>query len=215
MDGWKFEEISKYRLKGFESMILNSIVSNSLLEGGIMNFVSPIRSKKEIQKLKEYLKETSERNYVLFLFGIHSGLRISDLLNLRVEQIIDTQLVVLKEKKTGKTKSFPIVPALQRELHVYLKDRKSGWIFPSRQSDRPLGRKMAYCILNKGAQAVGIKEPIGTHTLRKTFAYWAYKQGTSLELIQKILNHSSANVTLRYIGITQEQIDDVYRKMEF
>ena len=74
---------------------------------------------------------------------------------------------------------------------------------------------MAYCILNKGAQAVGIKEPIGTHTLRKTFAYWAYKQGTSLELIQKILNHSSANVTLRYIGITQEQIDDVYRKMEF
>ena len=74
---------------------------------------------------------------------------------------------------------------------------------------------MAYYILNRGAKAVGIKEPIGTHTLRKTFAYWAYKQGTSLELIQKILNHSSASVTLRYIGITQDQIDAVYENMKF
>ena len=180
-----------------------------------MNFVSPIRSKKEIQKLKEYLKETSERNYILFLFGIHSGLRISDLLNLRVEQIIDTQLVVIKEQKTGKTKRFPIVPALQNELDNYLKGTSTGWLFPSRQSDRPLSRTMAYYILNRGAKAVGIKEPIGTHTLRKTFAYWAYKQGTSLELIQKILNHSSASVTLRYIGITQDQIDAVYENMKF
>jgi len=57
---------------------------------------------------------------------------------------------------------------------------------------------------------VGITEAIGTHTLRKTFGYWAYKDGKDLSLIQKLLNHASPAVTLAYIGITQDELDDVY-----
>jgi site-specific recombinase XerD len=64
--------------------------------------------------------------------------------------------------------------------------------------------------LNKAAEAVGIRERVGTHTLRKTFAYHAYKQGQDITLIQKLLNHSAPSVTLGYIGITQDQMDDVY-----
>ena len=60
------------------------------------------------------------------------------------------------------------------------------------------------------AHAVGVKGKIGTHTLRKTFGYHAYKQGVSLEIIQKLLNHSAPSVTLRYIGITKEELDNVY-----
>ncbi|MFD1676865.1 tyrosine-type recombinase/integrase [Alicyclobacillus fodiniaquatilis] len=67
----------------------------------------------------------------------------------------------------------------------------------------------AWKALNKAAKTVGIKERIGTHTLRKTFAYHAYKQGQDITLIQKLLNHSAPSVTLRYIGITQDQMDDV------
>ncbi|GMA66225.1 hypothetical protein GCM10025859_67000 [Alicyclobacillus fastidiosus] len=68
----------------------------------------------------------------------------------------------------------------------------------------------AWKALNNAAKVAGIKDRIGTHTLRKTFAYHAYKQGKDITLIQKLLNHSAPSVTLRYIGITQDEMDDVY-----
>ncbi len=181
-----------------------------------MQFVYPIKDLEKIKQLKEYFREKNERDYILFLFGIYSGLRISDILALRVSDVRNKDRIYLREIKTGKSKSLPLAKYLQKELNCYLKSRTNEWLFPSRKGGgKPITRQMAYYVLNRGAKAVGIQDPIGTHTLRKTFAYWAYKHGTSLELIQKILNHSSPSVTLRYIGITQEQIDDVYRKMKF
>jgi integrase len=55
---------------------------------------------------------------------------------------------------------------------------------------------------------------IGTHTLRKTFAYAAYQKGVPLPEIQKILNHSSQETTLAYMGITQEDLDAVFRETD-
>ena len=57
---------------------------------------------------------------------------------------------------------------------------------------------------------MGVADPIGTHTLRKTFGYHAYQQGTDVTLLQKVFNHSAPSITLRYIGITQDDIDNVY-----
>lgn len=57
---------------------------------------------------------------------------------------------------------------------------------------------------------MGITDQIGTHTLRKTFGYWVYKEGKDITLIQKLLNHASPSITLAYIGITQDELDDVY-----
>ena len=63
---------------------------------------------------------------------------------------------------------------------------------------------------NEAAKCVGIKEAVGTHTLRKTFGYHAYQSGVDITRIQKLLNHSAQNVTLAYIGITKEELDNVY-----
>lgn len=196
------------------TMILNYLVSNSV-KGERMKIVQPIRSLKQIKQMKEYLKAQNLRNYMLFLFGIHSGLRISDLLALKIEDVCKKDYIVLKEKKTKKAKAFPLSKELQEEIAIYLAGQTTGWLFPSRHKGRSLSRKMAYHILSTSAKKVGIKESIGTHTLRKTFGYWAYKQKVSLELIQKILNHSSPYITLQYIGITQDQIDNVYQKIKF
>ena len=68
--------------------------------------------------------------------------------------------------------------------------------------------------MNEAARTLGIREKIGTHTLRKTFGYHAYKAGYDLSQIQKLLNHSSLGVTLRYIGITQEQLDEIYMRLD-
>jgi len=65
-------------------------------------------------------------------------------------------------------------------------------------------------VINNAARQVGLEDHIGTHTLRKTFGYQARKQGTPIELLQKVFNHSSPAVTMRYIGITQDEIDEVY-----
>lgn len=180
-----------------------------------MRFVYPIREHQQIEEIKEYLRNKNERDYILFILGIHSGLRISDLLALKVEDVLCGERLIIKEIKTGKTKSFPLAALIRREVLDYAVRCKSPYLFPSRKGKKAITRQQAYLILNAAADEAGINEPIGTHTLRKTFAYWAYKQGTSLELIQKILNHSSSAITLRYLGITQEEIDEVYRTLRF
>ena len=85
----------------------------------------------------------------------------------------------------------------------------TGALFPSRKGGTPISRIQAYRIINEAARIAKIKDQIGTHTMRKTFGYWAYKQGADISVIQKLLNHSSPGITLRYIGITQEQLDEV------
>ena len=182
-----------------------------------METVEPIRSKKQIDNMKRYLKETSLRNWLLFTLGINSDLRIGDLLQLTIEEVKDCERISIREQKTGKTKDFPLSDTCKKAIVEYLKAEslKEGPLFPSRKVSGSRGtgsisRQQAYQIINDAAQAVGVTVRVGTHTLRKTFGYHAYKQGISLEIIQKLLNHSAPSVTLRYIGITKEELDNVY-----
>ena len=79
------------------------------------------------------------------------------------------------------------------------------------QRGKRLDRVQAYKILNNAGKEAGVKTKIGTHTLRKTFGYHHFKKFKNLPLLQKILNHSSSEITLIYIGITQENIDETYK----
>ncbi len=183
-----------------------------------MEFVQPIRDRKKIDQIKKLLKAQNQRDYVLFVLGINSGLRVSDLLSLNVSDVRDVQghikdRITLREKKTGKVKDFPIGKTSQKALQEYFSLRTledAQPLFPSRKGNASLGRSQAYRIINSVARVAGIKDQIGTHTLRKTFGYHAYKMGMDLSVIQKLLNHSSPSVTLTYIGITQDDLDDIY-----
>jgi site-specific recombinase XerD len=75
-------------------------------------------------------------------------------------------------------------------------------------------RQYVWQFLNDYAFSLGFRIKIGTHTLRKTFGYHAFKNGVDLSLLMRIFNHSCQAVTLRYIGITQDQIDDVYVNLD-
>jgi len=185
--------------------------------------VQPIRRKIDLEAVKERLKR-NPRDYALFVLGINSGLRISDLLGLSLGDVIDqekkrTQIrerIVLREKKTGKSKSFPLNTAARSALRLYvgtLKDLDPERpLFKSRKGTGPISREQAYRILNVAATSCGLSN-IGTHTMRKTFGYFAYRSGVDLSFLQKILNHSSQDQTLRYIGILQDDVDDVYRRI--
>jgi integrase len=185
--------------------------------GFFLELVEPIRDKKQLDNMKRYLKERNFRDYLLFVLGINSGLRISDLLNLKVEDVKGKERIRIHEKKTGKLKDFPLGDNSKKAISAYLRqsNNSSGSLFSSRKKDGSQGsgaisRQQAYEIINSAARAVGIKSPIGTHTLRKTFGYWAYKAGYDLSRIQQLLNHASPQITLRYIGITQDELDQIY-----
>ena len=183
-----------------------------------MEFVQPIRDKKQIEAIKKILKAANLRDFALFVLGINSGLRISDLLKLKVSDVMDEHNVLkdrinLREQKTGKVKEFPLGATTVKALKEYLGTREvspEAVLFPSRKGGGALTRQQAYNILNDAARAIGIKEQIGTHTLRKTFGYWAYKAGVDITRIQKLLNHSSPSITLAYIGITRDELDNIY-----
>lgn len=171
-----------------------------------MKTVQPIRDRDKIDAMKQVLLCTSERNYFLFVLGINVGMRISDLLPLRVRDLMGSHLVV-QEKKTGKRKRFFINNQLRREIDLYIDGRApEEYVFPSRKGGH-ISRIQAYYILNDAARAVGL-DSIGTHTLRKTFGYFHYKRYKDVALLQQLFNHAAPSITLRYIGITQDEIDD-------
>lgn len=179
-----------------------------------MNYVQPIRNPEIIGVIKKQLKEESERNYMLFVTGINSGLRISDILPLKVKDAKKTHFS-LRETKTGKQKRIQITPALRRELKHYLEGKEDEeYLFKSREGhNKPIGRSMAYKILRKAAEQYGLEE-IGTHTLRKTFGYHFYSQTKDVAMLQEIFNHSSPQITLRYIGVNQDSMDKAMNKFK-
>ena len=174
-----------------------------------MKYVQPIRDMDLIEKLKVILKKQNYRNYFLFIFGINSGLRISDILRLKVSDVKNKTHVTIIEKKTGKEKRFKLNTSLQAEIKEYISNMSNDeYLFTpvNGKSGKPISREMAWIILNKAAGELGIEE-IGTHTFRKTFGYHFYQKTKDVALLQNIFNHSAPSVTLRYIGINQDIID--------
>jgi len=170
-----------------------------------MNTVQPIRDKNKIEDMKNELLKLGYKNYILFIVGINTGLRISDILNLKVYDVRDRSHITIKERKTGKEKRFLINSQLRKDIEKFISGMNSEeYIFQSRKgNNKPISRVQAYRILNKAAVKVDLKE-VGTHTLRKTFGYWHYQIYKDIAILQDIFNHSSPSITLRYIGINQD-----------
>jgi integrase len=189
-----------------------------------MNTVEPIRDEKKIKAMKLILKDKNIRDYVLFTLGINTGLRVSDLLRLRFSDVVTDSgkikdSIYIRETKTGKEKVFSINKTAKDAIKEYLdrlnkKYEPSWFLFKSKKgSNKAISRVQAYDILNSAARMIGIYENIGTHTLRKTFGYHARLKGVPIEILQRIFNHSAPGITMRYIGITQDELENVYLEL--
>ena len=175
-----------------------------------MNTVEPIRKMEDIYDIADYLKIHSERNYVLFMFCIYTGLRISDILKFRIRDLRDSkgktkEYFYIREEKTGKEKRMKIPKDLKYILESFMKDKLDyEYVFLSKKGkNRPISRQQAYRILTDAAEKFGL-ESIGCHTLRKTFGYQLYQRTHDGITIKEILNHSDLSTTLRYIGVNQD-----------
>ncbi|MDD3840240.1 MAG: tyrosine-type recombinase/integrase [Clostridia bacterium] len=179
--------------------------------------VEPVREKKKIDEIYKCLKRYNPKYALIFKFGINTGLRISDILPIQIKDVLDEdfkfrEYLVIKEKKTGKEKKIKINQLLRRCIYNYCTEQDlqyDSYLFESQKGGH-LGRIQVYRVLKNAATQVGV-ENFGTHSLRKTWGYWTYKLSKyNIGLIMDTFNHSSQSITLRYIGINQDEKDELY-----
>lgn len=163
-----------------------------------------------LHKLENYLSKRSQRDVLLLTIGTNCGLRISDIVALNVGDVRNKSHIQIIEKKTGKFKKFPINSKLKPMFNNFTKGKRSDEaLFKTRFNNR-MDRFTAYRILKAACKQIGLQEKVRTHTMRKTFGYHHYQKFKDVAILQKIFNHSSPQITLRHIGIEQDQIDASY-----
>jgi len=188
-----------------------------------MKTTEPIRNKKQVRELTRYYIERGEiRNHVLVVFGIHTGLRISDILRLTWDDVYDFETrrirssINIIEKKTNKSKTIALNKSIIAALNVYLAAAKPGaTLIINKRTRKAISRIQAYRIIRAAAEALAFESRVSCHSLRKTFGYYAWKGGVSPVVIMEIYNHSSLAVTRRYLGVTQDDKNAVYLGLTF
>ena len=181
----------------------------------------PALSPKELKLALANLKgRYALRDRALVTLGVRTGLRISELLALKVGQVWDgkrtvTRFYVSRQNTKGKHAGASIVfhPDAARAVTRWVKAGRlsaspGSYLFPSQKSGQRLGRKSAWEILHPAFQRAGVMGMAGTHCLRKTFANNVHKAlGGDLFRTSKAMRHSSPLTTLRYLSFKQEEID--------
>ncbi|OIJ15726.1 site-specific integrase [Anaerobacillus arseniciselenatis] len=182
-----------------------------------MEFVEAIKDRQKIREIKEILFKRSKRDYLLFTLGINTGLKISEILNIKKGELVEDDIIreFLVIEGTEETKIF-LNEQVKEAIDIYIPTVPSlssdNYLFKSKKGDLPITRQQAYRIINSVAREVGIDSKIGTHTLRKTFGYHAYRGGVAISLLQKIFHHSSRGETMKYIGISKDE--ETYPKID-
>lgn len=175
-----------------------------------MNTAQPIKDKKQIADLLEVYPYGSKQ-HLLLAYALYTGLRIGDILEATVADSLQG-IWAGQEQKTGKTKIVKLNGKLQGIIKFYVADNKlegrDYLFFSSKDRGTAIGRNRADKIIRKAGDMIGLT--VSAHSLRKTFGYLAYSNGVDLALLMEIFNHSSQAITLRYIGITQDNINEVY-----
>lgn len=183
----------------------------------VLEKVEPLRTAEEIEEMKLAIKrgnkgkpkrkELAARDVLLFLVGINTGLRVSDLIKLRVVDMRGRDILTIREGKTRKRREVNI-SMIRQEIDRYTENmNKDSYLFKSQKGEKHITTTQVYRILDDAADYLGL-DYVGTHTMRKTFGYHHYKQFKDVAILQEIFNHSAPSITRRYIGIRQDEIND-------
>ena len=177
--------------------------------------VEPIRRLEDIKAIKKLLAN-SPRDYLLFTMGINNGLRIGDLLRLKVRDVQGVKpgdTVRVREQKTEKDNVLVINRATHKALQNYLRQKNPApeeHLFLSQKKNGPLTVSYANRLIKSWCKAINLRGNYGTHTLRKTFGYIQRKHfGVGYDILCKRFNHTSPAVTMRYLGKKAREVSGV------
>lgn len=183
----------------------------------------PVREMKTINAIFAYLKGRSLRNYLMAKVELNTAFRISDVLKLKVSDFVGDNgeikdWLTLNEQKTKKQRRTAINSSLKQAIQEYLNKYDpdiDSYLFTSRKGhNKPISTTQAHRIYQDVAVVLHL-ESFGSHSLRKSWGYFAYKKTKNIALIMEVYNHASEKITLRYIGIQQKDHDDLYNQIKF
>ena len=184
----------------------------------------PLSDAETVKLLRSFTGKYSSRDRALFLLGIKSGFRISELLSLTLGDIVQYGCLVdrvtvnrrnMKKKTEGRT--VLLHPEAKKELAVWISILQAEgwkspetWVFRSRRGgDKPISRIQAWRILQRAYRENNMTGKLGTHSMRKTFANRIYdKLGQDLARTQRALGHKNINSTVSYLSFREEEIDE-------
>ena len=179
----------------------------------------------EFTKLLDCLHNDKEYRWEMYArLSFCTACRAHDTLHLRWKDILGMSSITIVEQKTKKTRKIPFNPSVQKSFNElwYLLDcpDKNDYVMPSQRGDKPLTIQYVNMKLKEFKCKYRLSiENFSTHTFRKTFGRYVYDTNNhsaeSLILLNKILNHSSINITKTYIGITKEEVDGIYASISF
>ena len=209
---------------------------------GVSSEVYPFNTQEEIKAMIEafdsHIDEATNdnqrqiacRNKMMFLIGINIGLRASDLVTLKWNFFFDNngnfkEFYTLQPKKTRKQKKFVKLyfnNAVKKAVTDYIKEYPiedmNEYLFKSRKGDNHITEISLGRIIKDTAEEVGIEKNICSHSLRKTFGFWAWHnaedKSKALVTLQMVFNHSDATTTLRYIGLLNSEIEDMFNSVD-
>ena len=195
-----------------------------------MNSAQPIKKTRDLEKFKNYYKEIKPnyRNELLIILGLNTALRISDMLSLEWHSVYDFDKkeyrnhIIIQEQKTGKISQIYInsnVLDALKDYREYLRRKEKTidpdtFLFNHSNKNVSITRTQAFRIIKEAADYYSLSGVISCHSLRKTFGYHAWKQGVPPVLLVTVFNHSSFNITKRYLGIEQDDKDKIFKKIK-
>lgn len=177
----------------------------------------------------EEKRQIACRNKLLFLIGINIGIRGSDLRTLQWTFFFNKNenelcfkdfytLQPLKQRKQKKYVKLFFNQAVRKAIEDYISEypfeNMDDYLFSSRKGGEPIQVSSLWRIIKETAIEAGIKQNIGSHSLRKSFGFWCWHEAAdknkALVILQHIFNHSSTQTTAKYIGIMDDEIEDMF-----
>ena len=209
---------------------------------GVSSEVYPLTTQEEIKDIidvfdrhineasDENKKQIAYRNKMMFLIGINISLRASDLITLKWNFFLKDngefkESYTIMPKKTKKHKKFvtlyfnqAVKKAIADYIEKYPVKDMNEYLFKSRKGDKCITEISLGRIIKDAATEAGIEKNICSHTLRKTFGFWAWHnaedKNKALVTLQMLFNHSDTSTTLRYIGILGSEIEDMFNSVD-
>jgi integrase len=175
-------------------------------------------------------RQIAHRNKMLFLIGVNVGLRASDLMQLRWSYFYKNDMTfkdfyTLQPKKTKKTGKFvkiffnqTVKKAIENYANEYPIENLDDYLFKSRKGNNPITERGLWKIIVDAASDAGIQKNVGSHSLRKTFGFWAWHnaedKNKALVTLQSLFNHSDGLTTMKYIGLLNSEIEDMFNSVD-